>query len=186
MEKVTEKKNILQSSKIQLRAVEPSDIQFLYELENDPMVWRAGNTITPFSRYQIEQYVFSCHHDFYAEKQLRLMIDLGEGTKEKRCIGAVDLFDFDPHHRRAGIGILIIPEEREKGYASEAIELVKTYASEVLNLHQVYCSVISNNKASISLFSKAGFIRCGIRKDWRFSDNKWIDEVMFQLLFDSI
>ncbi len=185
MEPLKKEIKILQSERMHLRAVEPADIHFLFELENDPLVWRAGNTITPFSKYQIEQYVFSSQHDIYAEKQLRLMIDIKSTETEKKCIGAIDIFDFDPHHRRAGIGILILPEEREKGYAFEAIELLKAYASEILQLHQLYCSILTGNAASISLFQKLGFVQCGLKKEWRYQDNQWADEMMFQFLFSS-
>lgn len=37
-------------------------------------------------------------------RQLRLMIEL---KAENLVIGSVDLFEYDPHNNRAGIGILI-------------------------------------------------------------------------------
>ena len=46
---------ILKSKRLQLRAVEPSDIDLLYKWENDPAVWRESNTLSPYSRIQIEE-----------------------------------------------------------------------------------------------------------------------------------
>jgi diamine N-acetyltransferase len=51
-----------------------------------------------FFRYSIKQYLIDYKHDIYVDKQLRLMVTLRE-TDE--CIGTVDLYDFDPFHRRA-------------------------------------------------------------------------------------
>lgn len=172
---------MLQGKNIRLRPVEPSDIDFIYTMENEPSVWRVSNTLVPFSRFQIEQYVLSSEHDIYAEKQLRLVIELIVGT-HSQSIGAVDLFDFDPHDLRAGLGILIVSDERQKGYAGETIEIIKEYCFKVLNLHQVHCSISTDNTSSIHLFTNHGFIQNGTLKEWRFLDGKWQDEIMFQLI----
>jgi diamine N-acetyltransferase len=79
----------------------------------------------------------------------------------------VDLFDFEPLHRRIGLGILIADKnDRQKGYAAEALQLVLQYCVEFLECHQVYCHVETDNSASIKLFEKLGFQISGRRKDW--------------------
>jgi diamine N-acetyltransferase len=173
---------LLFGEKIRLRAIEPADLDFIYGIENDPDLWQVGNTLIPYSRHQLEQYILSSQHDLYAEKQLRLMIDLRLPQNEDKAIGAVDLFDFEPHHKHAGIGIFIIPEEQEKGYATEAIRILVRYCFDVLNLHMLYCNITASNKPSIRLFERSGFIQCGLKKEWRYLDNHWLDELMFQLI----
>jgi len=172
---------MLQTNAIRLRAIEPSDLDFIYKLENDTAVWRVGNTLMPYSRYQIEQYVLNTQHDLYAERQLRLMIDRN-GHDGHYPIGAIDLFDFEPLHKRAGVGIIIIPEEREKGFAKEAIGLLKQYCFEILDLHQLYCSITEGNIPSIHLFTESGFVQCGTRREWRLIDGTFRDELLFQLI----
>ena len=173
---------MLQSQDIRLRAIEPSDLDFIFELENNPEVWQVGNTLIPYSKYQIEQYVLSTQHDLFAERQLRLMIDRVVPDGKNFPIGAIDLYDFDPYHKRAGVGIIIIPGEREKGYAGEALSLLEKYCFEMLNLHQLYCSITEGNTASIRLFTNCGFVQCGTRREWRFSDGIFRDELLFQLI----
>ncbi len=168
------------SKNIKLRAVEPSDVDLIFEWENDPTIWHLSNTLIPFSRFDIEQYVFNASKDIYSAKQLRLMI---ERLEDKQTIGSIDLFDFEPLHRRAGIGILINNEERNKGYASEAIDLILAYAKKTLNLHQLYCNIESNNEISISLFRKKQFIEIGVKKDWNLKDGHWVNEYIFQYIF---
>lgn len=174
--------NILHGTQVFLRAAEPADADIIYRMENDPKVWHYGNTLMPFSKYQIEQYVLNTQHDIYAEKQIRLMIEKVSPGTGSPVAGAIDLFDFDPQHRRAGVGILILENERRKGYATEALDLLISYSFKVLELHQLYCSITVDNQSSIDLFEKAGFIRCAIRKEWRLQSNKWIDELTFQLI----
>jgi diamine N-acetyltransferase len=174
--------NILHGANIHLRMPEPADVDVLYQWENDLSVWRVSTTVVPFSRFQMEQYVMNSQHDIFSDRQLRLMIDLVPDGGARKTIGCIDLFDFDPLNRRAGVGILIIKEEREKGYASDALTLLIRYSFEILNLHQLYCNITSGNDPSIKLFTKTGFIQCGIKKAWRIIDNKWNDEIMFQLI----
>jgi diamine N-acetyltransferase len=174
--------NILHGTNINLRMPEPADVDLLYLWENDLSVWRVSTTVVPFSRFQMEQYVMNSQHDIFSDRQLRLMIDLVPGGGARKTIGCIDLFDFDPLNRRAGVGILIIKEEREKGYASDALTLLIRYSFEILNLHQLYCNISVGNDPSIRLFSKAGFEQIGVKKEWRIIDNKWNDEIMFQLI----
>ena len=112
----------IEGKQIYLRALEPDDVDVLYKWENNRQIWHVSNTQTPFSRYVLEQFLVNAHEDIYTNKQLRLIIS--EVNKED-AVGAIDLFDFDPYHLRAGVGILIADEFRNKGYAFEALELLK-------------------------------------------------------------
>lgn len=166
--------------KVFLRPVEFNDVDILQNIENDPDLWQVSDTLTPFSRFAIEQYVIEAStHDIYTLKQLRLMI---AETQSKQVVGTIDLFDFNPTHKRAGIGILIICEHRNKAYASEALSQLIQYAFNTLQLHQLYCTITPDNTASLQLFKKHGFIQTGTHKSWRLIDNQWHDELFFQLL----
>jgi len=167
--------------KVALRAIEPSDIETIHKWENNPDIWRLSNTLVPFSRYQIEQYILNSEQDIFSAKQLRLMIDRID-QPENPTVGAIDLFDFDPMHRRAGIGILIDDNHRNEGLASEALQLLKTYTFGTLQLHQLYCHITPDNEASLSLFQKNGFIINGTRKEWLLVQGSWVDEYFLQCM----
>jgi diamine N-acetyltransferase len=101
-----------------------------------------------------------------------------------KAIGTIDLFDFDPMNTRVGVGVLIFECFRKKGYASQAIELVKDYASKTLLLNQLFCNISASNKESVSLFEKCGFEKIGTKKQWnKISPNQFEDEWMYQLIF---
>lgn len=168
----------LTGTSITLRALEPSDIDVLYKWENDPENWLVSNTQTPYSRFVLEQYLASAHQDIYSVKQLRLMICDRENN---RPVGAIDLFDFDPHNQRAGIGILIAEKgDRRKGYATEALDIVIQYGFEVLNLKQLYCNITEDNENSLALFQKQGFEVSGNKKQWIREGNTFKDEYILQ------
>lgn len=164
-------------TKIQLRALEPADVDLLYRWENDPGVWHLSQTVTPFSRFDIEQYVLNAGKDIFADKQLRLMIDKKDSGE---TIGAIDLFEYDPLNRRVGVGILISEGNREQGFASEALNLVIGYCFSKLMVHQVYANIGADNEKSIRLFEKLAFRLAGTKHDWLLDDHQWKDELLYQ------
>lgn len=173
---------------IHLRALEPSDINRLYFWENDSSIWSVSGTLVPFSRFVLEEFVKEVHQDIYTSKQLRLMIDLkyfdeADEDETSRSIGCVDLFEFDPKNRRAGVGIMIANKaDRGRGYATEALHLIIDYAFEVLDLHQIYSNVRIDNENSLALFKKAGFEITGLKQDWIYEQGKFYDEYIMQLV----
>ncbi len=148
--------------------------------ENNVSYWTISNTVVPFSKYTLKRYLEDSHKNIYETGQVRLMID---HIPDNTTIGTIDIFDFDPFHKRAGIGILIANEQyRRKGYASMALKCLIDYCFSTLMLHQLYCSILANNCESIDLFKKIGFVQSGIKKDWIRTSDGYLDEYIFQMI----
>ncbi|WP_438977922.1 GNAT family N-acetyltransferase [Polaribacter sp.] len=171
--------NTLLGKNIKLRALEKEDLDFLYQIENNESFWQVSHTQTPFSKYMLKLYLENAHLDIYQAKQLRLII---EENSTNLQVGMIDLFDFNPKHKRAGIGILIHPDFQEKGYAFEALSLLINYTFTHLDLHQLYANITDDNNKSISLFEKNNFVKTGIKKDWIFTNNNYKSEILYQLI----
>ncbi len=168
---------LLKGENLFLRALEKEDLQFLYELENNPHVWEISGTITPYSKSVLQFYLENAHRDIYEVKQLRLVICGNAGN----TLGLIDLFDFDPKHKRAGVGIVIIKDtDRNKGIGAEALALLCDYAFRILELKQVYANILEENEPGIFLFEKLGFLKVGVKKDWISSNGQYKNEVLFQ------
>jgi diamine N-acetyltransferase len=103
--------------------------------------------------------------------------------EDKITIGTIDIFDFDPFHKRAGLGILIANEAyRRKGYGSMALQCLINYCFKTLQLHQLYCNILANNPESMDMFEKQGFVRTGVKKDWIKTSEGYSDEYLYQLV----
>lgn len=165
---------------VALRAIEPEDIDILYQWENDMELWVVSDTQKPFSRHQLKQYIQGINLDIYQSKELRLMIETEEDKPV--VVGMVDLFDFDPYHNRAGVGIMLNKEFEGKGFASQALELFIDYCFNTLGIFQLYSSITSSNTKSIKLFEKLGFEKTGVRKKWRKIGRTYYDELFYQLI----
>ena len=169
----------LKGEHIYLRALEPEDLEFIHTIENDESVWEISNTITPYSKFLIKQYLKQSHKDIFEVKQLRLVIS----SYNKEALGMIDLFDFDFKNSRAGVGILVKDvKNRAKGVGSEALKLLVNYSFTHLGLHQLYCNISEENDVSIKLFTKQGFKNIGLKKDWNLVNGSYKNEYIYQLI----
>ncbi len=171
---------LLRGQNIHLRALETDDVEVMYHWENDPSVWGVSGTVVPFSREILRTFIEQQQYDIWRTHQLRLVIALND---DNSAVGAVDLFDFDPLNQRAGVGVLVVDEERGRGRATEALALLVEYARDILMLNQLYSDIDSDNIACRALFAGCGFEECGVRRRWRRTASGWIDVVMMQRLF---
>ena len=162
-----------------LRALEPEDLEFLYTIENNESFWEISHTQTPFSKYLLKQYLENAHLDIFEAKQLRLLI---EEKSTKRQIGLIDLFDFNPQHKRAGIGVLIHEQYQKAGFASEALALLIPYCFKKLHLHQLFANITPDNQHSITLFMGHGFKKNGEKKDWLYVNGAFKNQLILQLI----
>ena len=168
-----ENKNLL------LRALEPEDLDILYEWENNSEIWKYGSTLMPYSKFALRDYLNNSLQGIIYSRQLRLMaIDKKSGA----AIGTVDIFDYDPIHQRAGIGILVDTPYRRKGWGSEILLLTANYAFNVLHLKQLYAYIPVSNTNSFKLLSKCGYKKAGILKSWLKTPEGFEDVYLMQLV----
>ena len=169
--------NYLTGKQIELRAVEPEDLDALYRWENDSSLWIYGSTVSPFSRYLLKQYIENYTADITRDKQLRLIIMRKES---RQVIGAIDCFDYDITNRKAAIGLLIDPDHKRQGFGRDALETFVEYAFRFLHLHQLYVHIPVCNTASIALFRTCGFHESTRLKDWIRLPQGYTDALIFQ------
>ena len=161
---------------VRLRAIEPEDLDFLYTIENDVSLWNVGNTNVPYSRYVLHDYIAHASNDIYVDRQVRLMIENEAGD----VVGIVDVVNFDPQHRRAELGIVIMSAYRRQGYAKSAIEEMLCYALKVLHLHQLYVIVDKDNQIVKKMFNQLSFNESACLKGWLYDGCLYHDALLMQ------
>lgn len=163
---------MLMKSSYLLTAPEPEDLDFVFRIENDPVTWPLSDGHMPYSRYALRQYLLTCKNDFFAEKQLRLMV---RPSDSRQAVAIVDLFNFSPIDGRAEVGIIVAPELRGQGIGTEAVSLLCDYVGQTLGLRMLAAYVPVTNEASLRLFAKCGFERVATLPEWSKIDSKWCD-----------
>ena len=94
----------------------------------------------------------------------------------------MDLFDYDPVARKAGIGIVLSQAFRGKGLGKMVLQAFESYCFKTLGLHSVYAHAPANNEASIQLFEQSGYRTVGTLEDWVWLNGAHHNAQLFQKL----
>jgi len=165
----------MQEIPLKLRAVEPSDLQFLFELENDETLLDTGYARIPFSKNTLEVYLAQAH-DIYADKQLRLIAAI-----DGKACAMIDFYDFEAFHQRCMIGIVVHPQFRKIGIGFKSLVLALDFAQKNLGLKNLGAFIGKKNEKSVHLFEKANFQKCGAFKKYhRLVDGSYDDLLIYQ------
>lgn len=159
--------------RITLRKIEPTDLPFLYQWENDASAWVDGANHNPLSQRDLRDYIESTTGDIYKDGQLRLIIEADDST-----VGCIDLFDFDIRNRRAAIGMYIAKEFRGRGIGKQVVEALETYAFEHLDLRLIYAVIATTNIPCTKLYENLGYEPSSALKGWTLES----DAIIWQKL----
>jgi len=169
----------LENENLLLRALEPEDLDILYVWENNTELWKYGETLAPYSKFALRDYLTNSLQGIVSSGQLRLM---AIEKKSQTPVGTIDLFDYDPIHQRAAIGILVDTPFRRKGYGEEILNLSADYAFHVLHLNQLFAYIPVSNTASFNLLCKCGYKEAGLLKSWYKTSEGFEDTHLMQLV----
>ena len=141
---------MLKGKNIVLRPLQNSDLDFLFEVENNTKNWQFGSEKKEYNKQELLDYIANAKTDITVAKQYRFVIDLNSTP-----IGFIDLFNYT--NDSAGMGVIITEKYRKKGFAKEALNLLTDYAFIILDINQLHATVTKDNLASIKLFTSCGF-----------------------------
>jgi RimJ/RimL family protein N-acetyltransferase len=168
------------ANRIYLRPLEPEDLGDPYlEWINDPEVTEFLVTGSfPMTARSLEQY--------YDSVQPPTDIMLGIVQKEDDLhVGNIRLGPINYVNHSAYIGIMVGDKTMwNRGYGTEAIDLMLGHAFHSLNLHRVVAGVFAEHAAMISVYERFGFVVEGQYRDSWFLHGKYHDEAVLGLLED--
>lgn len=168
--------HLLSSPTLNLRALEPEDLDLLYTIENDTSLWPYGRSNVPYSRYVLRRYISECRNDLYADGQLRLMME----TPDHCTVGVADLAEYSARHGRAEVGIVVLPPFRRHGLAREALHLLACYARLHMAMTQLYAFVAEANEPAKKLFRSAGYDRECLLDGWLHAPQGPTNAILFR------
>lgn len=103
-----------------------------------------------------------------------------ESVDNADTVGCIDIFDFDPLNMHCSLGVLIRPDARRNGFATQAVAEICAFAARTLLVHTVMVSVAADNEPSLALFRAAGFSESGRLCGWVRRGDIFVDEVLLQ------
>jgi ribosomal-protein-alanine N-acetyltransferase len=97
-------------------------------------------------------------------------------------IGTICIWQISKENYRAEIGYVLHPDHQEKGLMSEALDAVLRYGFDVIGLHSLEAHVAPENKSSIKLLEKKGFVKEAHFKENIFFNGKFLDTEIYSLI----
>ena len=93
----------------------------------------------------------------------------------KNSCGSVSLWNVSWLHKRAEVGIWIIPIYWNQGIGKISIDMIKTIAFLHLKLNRLEAHIAVENDRSLKLFKKCGFVEEGTLKKYLNLNGKFHD-----------
>lgn len=117
--------------------------------------------------------------DHLNDKSTFLIIEL----ENDNMIGTVGIEKINNIDRTGTLGIFIGEESaRNKGYGTEAINLVLDYGFNYLNLNNIKLDVLESNERAIACYKKCGFREYGRRRKAKYTNGKYYDIISMDIL----
>ncbi|MFX1496757.1 MAG: GNAT family N-acetyltransferase [Promethearchaeota archaeon] len=113
--------------------------------------------------------------------QFNYIIELRE-INEPLKIGSVSLWNISWQHKRAEVGVWLIPNYWEKGFGKKTLNLIKIIAFFHLKLNRIQAHIALENVRSISTFKSSGFIEEGQLKEYLNLNSKFYDAIILACL----
>jgi len=160
---------MLEGKNVRLRALEKENLPLFTEWNNDPAY--AGE-FENFKRQSLTE-----TEKWFAGLRLEkwFIVEKRDGTK----IGQVVCSPKGPHY---SVGYRIVPNERNKGYCTEAVKIAVDHLFLSTDVVRVESEASPKNAASIKVLEKAGFTREGLIRKSVYINGEWEDGALYSML----
>lgn len=165
--------------KIYLRPFERDDLDHIRKWYNDPELRGQIEITEPYNTVKTEQWFDNICTDSH---RIWFAIALKENDA---VIGECGLLRMFAAWKSTDLTMIIGEHDaQDKGYGSEAIQLLLDYAFGHLGFHRVALGVVGFNENAIRFYEKNGFKREGVQRDGYFYNHRYYDFVMMSILED--
>ncbi len=160
---------MLEGKAVNLRIMEKEDLPVLQEWDNNPEFMGQYEELRQETKAELEK-----TYDNLKDAQW-FFVQKKDGTK----IG------YAAHFLAAGeteLGYFIVPNERSKGYVSEAIKIMVDHLFLSRDIVRIQAKADPENLASWKALEKAGFKREGVLRKTFYCRGEWRDDCLYSIL----
>ena len=165
---------MLEGRLVDLKVLEKDDLPLLADWSNNPEFFGEFG-FDFFVNPQMSKTEWEKRYDSFTPDTKWFFIEKKDGTK----IGTV-LHLLNGNFME--IGYILVPNERKKGYGSEAIKIIVDYLFLSKELVRVQAITGVDNFASHRVLEKAGFTKEGIMHKSGFIRGEWKDGCLYSIL----
>lgn len=166
--------------KINLRKLKKSDAGAIHQnIKDKEILCFLARPPIPYKLKYAQEFVLKTHRNLKAGTGYSLGIT---DKKTEQVMGMISLMEVDMIHRRADIGYWLGKRYHRQRIMYEALGMMLDFAFKKLKLNSISAGTFKENIASQNLLKKYGFKYVGTKKQFFWRNNRWNDDVMWQLL----
>lgn len=172
--------HLFEGEKVRLRSLELTDLDAMMEHWNDFNIRHNIESAIPDSRQDREDFI---KNSWKLRSEGKAYIFTIERKDTNEFLGHASIYIQRNRARSADLGIMIYSKENwDKGYGTDAMNVILDFGFNYQNLHRIELSVYPNNKRAIYMYKKLGFKEVGRRRESRFMDGKYQDEIIMDII----
>ncbi len=170
----------IEGNKIFLAELNEKDAVKLHEYSKEPELnLYSGPYKASESLESSREYIRNCRKNILERKSYIF----GIYNKEGDLVGTIGFFDLDMENSSGEIGFWISHNYWNKGYITEAINLINNYIFNELKFHRIYAHFHELNKAVARVLEKTGYRKEGeFSESLRFSDGKFYSDIVYSII----
>ena len=161
---------MLEGKLVNLKVMEKEDLPLYAEWLNNPDFYGKYDSLEQSKRTEIVK----SYEDSPPEEK-RFFIEKKDGTK----IGVINHYKAED---ALDIGFTIVPSERDKGYATEAMKIMTDYLFLSKEIVRLQARTDTRNLASQRVLEKTGFKKEGLLRKAAFIRGDWRDLFIYSIL----
>jgi RimJ/RimL family protein N-acetyltransferase len=169
---------------INLRKPELEDTQALFDGCQDPLIPRFTAISADYSMAHALDYVQRVDASLRTQRELPLVIEYGNGD-DRKFAGTISFHSISVKNSVGEIGYWMTEAMRGKSIATTAVRMLTDYGFATIGFKRIEAMVDTENIASTSLLTSAGYHREGLlRKKVSRDDGRQVDMYLFAALPD--
>ncbi|MCX6059405.1 MAG: GNAT family N-acetyltransferase [Chloroflexi bacterium] len=170
---------ILSTPSLILRALQPSDLDDLYEYASDPQIDR----YVPWEHYKNIEEARENLNEFLEEYEKDGLGAWGiEHRADRKLIGIINTSIPHRINRRVEMGYTISRAYWGQGYATEAVKTLIEFGFEKMDLLRIEAVVLPEHLASARVLEKSGMQYEGVLHSYQVWKNKPCDLCMYAIV----
>lgn len=170
----------LQTPRLLLREVVPSDAAAVFSMRSDPEVMRYMGKIPMQDISEAEQHIDSYIQSFAQNEAVNWAICLKENPE--LLIGTLGFWRMDKVNHRVEIGYSLSAAYWRKGIMDEAMGAAIEYCFREMNFHSIEANTDPENEGSGKLLEKNGFVKEAYFKENFYFDGQFLDSRIYSKL----
>ena len=169
----------LQTQRLVLRKPVPGDVAQLHHLRSNDSVLQYLDRAKPASLDETADFLNKVIANHINGDGIMWIISRPD---DAGIMGTIGFWRIEKQQFRAEIGYMLSPQYQRQGYMYEALKSVVDFGFEHMNLHSVEANCNPDNKASMQLLEKSGFIKEAHFKENYYYNGKFLDSVIYSLI----